>query len=275
MGSFPDDASSSLASAQPTSVDKSNTIAYQRGSATSEHPKSSDASSLNRVVRVSQLRFSHVPTAVGAIEGAFETDALKMYMTGQDGISASRPTIASRIFEILLILYNLLRLISFQVLSGRSFVIVSPPPVLGKRQGWKGILDDVVDTAWMFVMRIKRISSSDVAKRRRINYRKQQTAVIEATIGDRTNDMYCIETLATHPDFQGRGYAGTLMKAVAELANSERRSVWLVASGPQNVPFYTSHGYKTVGQIRLGDDDETWKGGLLVCDVMVKEYSPL
>lgn len=45
-------------------------------------------------------------------------------------------------------------------------------------------------------------------------------------------------------------------------------SSWLLSSGPHNVPFYEKHGYKVVGEIRMGGEDSEWEGEELIAPIV-------
>lgn len=71
--------------------------------------------------------------------------------------------------------------------------------------------------------------------------------------------MRCVNALATHPDFQRRGYGGALVDAVTSLADAEGRSTYLFSSNPINTEFYNSHGFFTLAELLVGEDEPTWK----------------
>lgn len=52
---------------------------------------------------------------------------------------------------------------------------------------------------------------------RQAEFQKKQNQVVEAALGARKNEMYFLRSLATHPDYQGRGYATMLMDAASDL----------------------------------------------------------
>lgn len=93
--------------------------------------------------------------------------------------------------------------------------------------------------------------------------------------------MVYVETLATHPDYQGRGYATALLETVLFSASKDYpvsfppttkvnvlqsqadihgHSVYLHTSNPANIGFYGLFGFEDVGGVLLGSDNPSWKG---------------
>ncbi|KZS94976.1 hypothetical protein SISNIDRAFT_409572, partial [Sistotremastrum niveocremeum HHB9708] len=98
--------------------------------------------------------------------------------------------------------------------------------------------------------------------------RVKEGVIVEAHLKDKIDDMYYVHILATDPEYQGQGHGGTLLDIIGDKADAEGRDAWLTSSGPHNVPFYNLHGYETVAEIKLGEDDPTWQKGELVCPVV-------
>ena len=99
-------------------------------------------------------------------------------------------------------------------------------------------------------------------------------------LGDAEKEMRAINSLATDPDFQRRGYGGALVDYVTSLADAEGRPTYLLSSNPINTEFYNSHGFVEIGKAMIGEGNPTWKGPalpvLLVCDlrfIILKESS--
>lgn len=64
---------------------------------------------------------------------------------------------------------------------------------------------------------------------------------------------YSLSLLGVHPDFQGRGYARTLLEALHELSEAHPLStgVYLETGNPRNVPWYEHFGYHTTSQLKI------------------------
>lgn len=78
-------------------------------------------------------------------------------------------------------------------------------------------------------------------------------------LGEAFRAMRSVNALATHPDFQQRGYGGALVDAITSLADAEQRSTYLFSSNPVNTEFYNSHGFFTLATLLIGGDDPSWK----------------
>lgn len=84
--------------------------------------------------------------------------------------------------------------------------------------------------------------------------------------------MRVINSLATNPDFQRRGYGGALVDEVTRRADKERRSSYLISSNTANTEFYNSHGFFTLAETVVGDNNPSWKGAPIPMPLMVRIY---
>jgi len=99
--------------------------------------------------------------------------------------------------------------------------------------------------------------------------------LVSEVLGDRIKDMIYVNLLATQPQSQGHGYGGALLDTVTRLvcylarfksqqltsslqADAQGRAACLASSNILNTQFYNSHGFKTVGEVYLGDDNPEW-----------------
>ena len=55
--------------------------------------------------------------------------------------------------------------------------------------------------------------------------------------------------LGIHPDHQGKGLGGDLLKNVLQRADNERVPVYLESSNPKNLDFYRKHGFQVTQEI--------------------------
>lgn len=60
-----------------------------------------------------------------------------------------------------------------------------------------------------------------------------------------------LETIATHPEWQGRGVATALMLPVLERCDREGIEAYLETQNPANVPFYERRGFRVTGELDL------------------------
>lgn len=100
---------------------------------------------------------------------------------------------------------------------------------------------------------------------------------ISATLGERVDEMYYLDSLATAPEYQGRGYGGVLVDAVNHMvrggfdridrisahhmdhwqAEQHGRAIWLVST-LDNATFYGLHGYSIASRFTIGEANPTW-----------------
>lgn len=59
--------------------------------------------------------------------------------------------------------------------------------------------------------------------------------------------------IGVDPASQGLGYGSALMREGLELCDAARLPAYLEASSTRSIPFYRSHGFEPLGEIRRGD----------------------
>lgn len=59
---------------------------------------------------------------------------------------------------------------------------------------------------------------------------------------------YCLETIAVHPKFQGRGIGGAMMAHLTDIADREGVLTYLSTTDPKTVPFYERLGFRVISQ---------------------------
>ena len=97
-------------------------------------------------------------------------------------------------------------------------------------------------------------------------------AVTNTLLGASKSQMRVLASLATHPSYQGRGYASALIDALCERADYEGRSTWLFSSNPANDAFYESFGFVRLGEAVVGENNPTWKGEPVRMALMVRVF---
>lgn len=115
---------------------------------------------------------------------------------------------------------------------------------------------------------------------------------VSRTIGDQADKMWYIDSLATDPGSQGQGFGGALLDSIATFVRHKlvlrdtqnltttlqadilSDTTWLQSSNIDNTGFYNSHGYFTVAEIVLGEDNPTWDGKPVVVSIVrrLQEY---
>ena len=97
-------------------------------------------------------------------------------------------------------------------------------------------------------------------------------SVTNTLLGTSKSQMRVLASLATHPSYQGRGYASALIDALSERADYEGRSTWLFSSNPANDAFYESFGFVRLGEAVVGENNPTWKGEPVRMALMVRVF---
>ena len=102
-------------------------------------------------------------------------------------------------------------------------------------------------------------------------------AILDSNFGEKIDNMFEIQALATHPAKQGRGYGTALVKVVNDMvcrgrsclqapltmlslpqADTQARATYVVTTDAYR--FYETVGYELVGEDWLGVDNPAWTG---------------
>lgn len=95
---------------------------------------------------------------------------------------------------------------------------------------------------------------------------------LKEVLGDDIKSMFVVAGLATDPEYQGRGYASTLVRLASGMAYARGVGTWLISSNTANRFFYGSLGFVIKKTFYLGNDDPTWTGPAVPLDI-VRERS--
>ncbi|KAG9218030.1 hypothetical protein CCMSSC00406_0008807 [Pleurotus cornucopiae] len=88
----------------------------------------------------------------------------------------------------------------------------------------------------------------------------------------KVKSMINLNLLAVAPELRGRGHGKALLQAVTKMvADEDNRGTWLVSVNIENTKLYEAHGFKTIGEVTVADDDADWKEGPILVYVMVRE----
>ncbi|TFK85839.1 hypothetical protein K466DRAFT_174404 [Polyporus arcularius HHB13444] len=98
-------------------------------------------------------------------------------------------------------------------------------------------------------------------------------ALLEAAIGERVDELFEVQRLATVPAKQGRGYATALISVVHDLADAQGRATYVFTGDTWK--FYESVGYKLVGEDWFGNDNPKYHGPPGPIRLMLREPQPL
>ncbi|PPR04065.1 hypothetical protein CVT24_010640 [Panaeolus cyanescens] len=123
-----------------------------------------------------------------------------------------------------------------------------------------------------FVQLTQHVGRSKEQRKRLKEYNTKMKKALEETpeLGENIKDMILVELLATSPESQGHGYGTALLSALTLIADVLRQKSWLTSSNIKNTAFYNSHGFVTVKDIILGDDNPCWEGSPIVVKLMVR-----
>ncbi|HEY6992460.1 MAG TPA: GNAT family N-acetyltransferase [Xanthobacteraceae bacterium] len=80
------------------------------------------------------------------------------------------------------------------------------------------------------------------------------TAVIEAMAGYHPEEPHWyLPLIGVDPALQGRGLGASLLRPVLAECDRARLPAYLESTNPRNRPLYERHGFRPVGEIRVGD----------------------
>ncbi|KAF9057978.1 hypothetical protein BJ165DRAFT_1521310 [Panaeolus papilionaceus] len=124
---------------------------------------------------------------------------------------------------------------------------------------------------------LRKIHRTKEQARRIKEYDTKMKKALEETpeLGENIKEMLLVELLATSPESQGRGYGSALLRAITLMTDVLRQKSWLTSSNVKNTGFYNSHGFITVKEIILGDDNPNWEGPPVVVNLMVRKPAVL
>ncbi|KAF9057977.1 hypothetical protein BJ165DRAFT_97082 [Panaeolus papilionaceus] len=193
------------------------------------------------------------------IFNAFQNDPLYGYL------QAGRPR--SRMADVS---YNCLRLCAWSrrkvlwVIDGGAAIIS-----LGQTNA-EATKDDYI-LNWVYDA-IHKLDTEEQQKRLDEVIEKTRIAIDRSrTPCRRFEDMLLVEILAVEPNNQGQGYGTTLLDCVLRYADHLGKKTWLHCSNINNVTFYNKHGFQTIVDVVLGDDNPSWPGPPVIRSIMIRE----
>ncbi|PPR00371.1 hypothetical protein CVT24_004405 [Panaeolus cyanescens] len=125
---------------------------------------------------------------------------------------------------------------------------------------------------WVHII-VRKFTLSKEQNKRFDEVEERKAKAIKETpeLGDNVSKMLFVASLATHPDHRGKGYGSALLKSVTDIADGLGQTAWLSSSNKENTKFYNAHGFKTVKEVVVGDDNPTWKEPPIILSLMVRE----
>ncbi|KAF8914157.1 hypothetical protein CPB84DRAFT_61505 [Gymnopilus junonius] len=201
------------------------------------------------------LHQGHVWKAAGTWVEAYRNDPQLRYLRDNEKQTIWTKAI-DRICIACIMTIILRRKIALTVNSGAAFVIGSP--ALNGRKP-RGLVDRVINNIIKgFAAVVNRKFVTDEQHKRNDEFEGKYKEAVRRALGSRTRDMFCVMLLATESDSQGHGYGGALLDSLSSLADVTDKASWLHSSNIQNTRFYNLHGFETVAEVVLGDQNPTW-----------------
>ncbi|KAF9527977.1 hypothetical protein CPB83DRAFT_894698 [Crepidotus variabilis] len=141
---------------------------------------------------------------------------------------------------------------SLTINHGEALLISTPPEDIQHpiHRRLDGVLGE-------FLRLLGRLGSAEGKKRVKEADAKIKLAVQEA-IGDSARDMWLVDLVCTNPQSQGSGYGSAMLDAIKARLDLSGKSAWLTSSNVANDAFYNSHGFFSVANDYLGDDNPKW-----------------
>ncbi|KAI1792523.1 hypothetical protein LXA43DRAFT_324646 [Ganoderma leucocontextum] len=206
-------------------------------------------------IDVRPLRYSELPRAVKCSRDAIASDSLTRYLAGGDhspGVYKLRETV--------------LTTLSFatSIRTRRILTIDHGDAICGYR-----LPEDKPSKMLLLLARLSKAMGAKEYAKRSTEVRDAISELLETSLGDRIADMIEIQSLATSPKQQGRGYGTALVEAVVSLADEQGRAVFLVTTDAYR--FYEFVGFKLVRERLVGVDNPTWDGAPVAIRIMLKE----
>ncbi|KAI0065975.1 hypothetical protein BV25DRAFT_1821705 [Artomyces pyxidatus] len=215
------------------------------------------------------IRYSHIPIVFDTSKKALRDDPVELYVVRPEDTKGSWKFHVWDKLSNVVFLIDLCGLVrtkrGLTIKKGRSVILWVPAVDAFTLRRLPSKKPPPRDTLASLAKRFK----SPQQLRRGTEWKDKLTAAIQAVIGDEANQYYYIDGLATHPDYQGHGFATTLLNAVLQLADDQGRPTWLGSSNIMNTGFYESFGFVEAARITLGDDPE-WTSEPVIALLMVR-----
>jgi len=200
-------------------------------------------------IRVTSLEYSHIPAVMATIDAASINDPLEQYVHNTPDAEKSRlKELLQRARITARYAADVQAKKALTVDKGDAFVTFGLP-------GRDTTIHNIVST---ILKRTEAFDRSPEQLKRWKELKSKLSVAIEAALGDRLKEMVSLDSLATNPKKQGRGYGTALVASVSAKADAEARSTWLCSSNILNTGFYESCGFTTIAEFTLGEANPTW-----------------
>ncbi|KAJ2914545.1 hypothetical protein MD484_g5884, partial [Candolleomyces efflorescens] len=184
-------------------------------------------------------------------EAAFANDPLYHYV--REGKKQTRAQNLYNRVMISSLLFSWRRTKITITLNHGSSVVIATPPSKGHPQTPR---DKFTEWFQNTVLSLSSIPNGCLKREEEVNSKLEK--VVSEKVGERAKVMIYVDLVFTAPESQGHGYASTLLKTLTTLADTLGQACWLVSSNIVNEPFYNSHGFISVGELLLGNENPSW-----------------
>ncbi|RDX44754.1 hypothetical protein OH76DRAFT_1408834 [Lentinus brumalis] len=210
-------------------------------------------------IEVKPLPYRNIPRAVDGDFKAFANNSMQRYLKDAEN---------SRVHHVLKWIDSVVRFTD-AVKRGKIITVDRGDAVL--LYGVPGNNTEKPPFSWI-VSLLGLLGSRELRKRRKEIIAKSH-ALLEAAIGERVDELFEVQRLATVPAKQGRGYATALISVVHDLADAQGRATYVFTGDTWK--FYESVGYKLVGEDWFGNDNPKYHGPPGPIRLMLREPQPL
>lgn len=225
---------------------------------------------LEEKIRVKKLRAKDIKRAAKTYVNATVHDPISVYV--RDTADARNPKLTRKVerlqYKLGLLQWSRKKIV-YTVNHGASVVCAPPAPIQNKDCKSDKNIEKLLRLISGILVRI---GYSKEQRKRLEEVQTKITALIEESLGVDALSMRVINSLATAPEYQGRGYGGALVDEVTRRADAEGRSSYLISSNTANTEFYNSHGFFTLAETVVGNNNPTWKGPPISMPLMIRVY---
>ncbi|KAF8069257.1 hypothetical protein FPV67DRAFT_1669273 [Lyophyllum atratum] len=210
-----------------------------------------------------------VPRAAKLFQTTFAGDPMFRYIRNNREITRAQKTM--ELFAVSTYVASMIEThVALTINAGVANVTARPP----KDPDYPKLDPVAMLLEWLMKVQTKihkRMIRDPEAKKRQLELDDKMQKALERALGDCADKMWLLEGIWTAAEYQGRGYGGALLDAVTKLADAAGQRTWLKSSNIVNTAFYNEHGFKTVEEVVLGDQNPTWHEKPVIVNIMVRE----
>ncbi|KAL1944251.1 hypothetical protein VTO73DRAFT_3436 [Trametes versicolor] len=113
-----------------------------------------------------------------------------------------------------------------------------------------------------------RLSDPPEVKKRWKECFEKIEALTQSAFGDKVEVMYELQSLATAPEAQGKGFASALVTTVTDMGDADGHDVWVLTTSAYK--FYETLGFSIVGEETIGASNPKWDREPVTLRVMLR-----